>query len=80
MMKTKINVQDQYLNQSRRERIDVTVQMLSGKELKGVIRSFDNFCVVLETDRPMLIYKHAISSIEPSDRNSKINLFQQRTR
>lgn len=77
MNKTKINVQDQYLNQSRRERISMNIKMLSGEIHSGMVKSFDNFCIVIETDRYVLIYKHAIATIEPTSKTAKVNLFQQ---
>lgn len=76
MPKGKINVQDQFLNQARREKLRVRVELLTGTEVLGVIKSFDSFCVIVEGERMMLIYKHAISHISPADRQ-RINLFQQ---
>jgi host factor-I protein len=59
MAKAPFNIQDQYLNQSRKERIKVIVHMMSGDKMEGHIKSFDNFSV--------LIYKHAISTITSAD-------------
>ncbi len=77
MTKAPINVQDQFLNQVRREKISVTIDLASGKSVKGNIRSFDNFCVILEGQGQQLIYKHAISSIYPTERNVRLNAFNE---
>ncbi|MBO2534661.1 MULTISPECIES: RNA chaperone Hfq [Rummeliibacillus] len=61
------NLQDTYLNQLRKNGIFVTVFLLNGFQLKGTIRSYDNFTVLLEVDgKQHLIYKHAISTFSPS--------------
>ena len=62
-MKTSINIQDQFLNQVRKERTSIAIHLLDGREVVGVVRSFDNFCIFIDADRPYLIYKHAISDI-----------------
>lgn len=62
-----VNIQDHYLNQLRKERIVVTVFLTNGFQLRGVIKAFDNFTVLLESDgKQQLIYKHAISTFAPS--------------
>lgn len=63
MARTPFNIQDQYLNQARKERIHVVVVMMSGERLEGYIKSFDNFCLLIEAKGDILLYKHAISSI-----------------
>ncbi|MFQ3543245.1 RNA chaperone Hfq [Halobacillus rhizosphaerae] len=61
-----VNIQDNYLNQLRKERMQVTVFLLNGFQLRGVIKAFDNFTVLLETDgKQQLIFKHAISTFAP---------------
>ena len=66
MQKTQ-NIQDTLLNQIRKEKQTVTFFLMNGFQLKGVVKSFDNFVVILETDgRQQMIYKHAISTIVPS--------------
>lgn len=61
------NIQDTLLNQIRKEKQTVTFFLMNGFQLKGVVKSFDNFVVILETDgRQQMIYKHAISTIVPS--------------
>ena len=65
MVKNQINVQDQFLNRIRRDRVRVVVELTTGRKIEGIILSFDNFCVVLRGEGDQLIYKHAISSISP---------------
>ena len=61
------NLQDTFLNKSRQERIPVTVIMVNGFQMRGEIRGFDNFVVLVDADgTPPMIYKHAISTITPS--------------
>ncbi len=67
MSKAPFNIQDQYLNQSRKERIKIVVHLMSGEKLQGFIKSFDNFSVLLEAGGDILIYKHAISTITSVD-------------
>ena len=66
MQKTQ-NLQDLFLNQARRERQIVTVFLMNGFQMRGIVRGFDSFTVVLETDgKQQLIYKHAISTLVPA--------------
>jgi len=67
MAKAPFNIQDQYLNQARKERVRVIVTMMSGDKLEGHIKSFDNFSVLLDYNGDILIYKHAISTITSAD-------------
>ena len=67
MAKAPFNIQDQYLNQSRKERVKVAVTLMSGERMEGYIKSFDNFSVLLDASGDLLIYKHAISSITSAD-------------
>ena len=66
-MATKVmSQQDSFLNQARKENIMVTIHLINGFQLKGFVKGFDNFTVVLESmGRQQLIYKHAISTISP---------------
>ena len=65
MQKTQ-NLQDNFLNQARRDRLSVTMFLMNGFQLKGIVRGFDSFTVVLDSDgKQQLIYKHAISTIVP---------------
>ncbi|MDW8106282.1 MAG: RNA chaperone Hfq [Armatimonadota bacterium] len=67
-MPKSINLQDMFLNQVRKEGIGVTVYLTGGLQLRGVVRGFDAFTVLLESPgKPVqLVYKHAITSIVPS--------------
>jgi host factor-I protein len=67
MAKAPFNIQDQYLNQARKERVLVAVIMMSGDRLEGLIKSFDNFSVLLDSGGDMLIYKHAIATINSAE-------------
>jgi host factor-I protein len=65
-MKQTINIQDQFLNQLRKDGTFVTVFLLNGFQLRGLVKGFDNFTVLLETEgKQQLIYKHAISTFSP---------------
>jgi len=60
------NIQDFYLNQLRKNRMLVTVSLTNGFQLRGIVKAFDNFTVLIETDgKQQLIYKHAISTFAP---------------
>ncbi len=66
MSKT-INLQDVLLNQLRKEKITTTLFLTNGFQLKGTIKGFDNFVVILESEgKQQMIYKHAISTLVPS--------------
>lgn len=61
-----INLQDSFLNQVRKDNISVTIYLINGFQLKGNVRGFDNFTVILEFDgKQQMVYKHAISTISP---------------
>jgi host factor-I protein len=65
-MKQPINIQDQFLNQLRKEGIPVTVFLLNGFQLRGHVRGFDNFTVLFESEgKQQLVFKHAISTFSP---------------
>ncbi|MER3402448.1 MAG: RNA chaperone Hfq [Armatimonadota bacterium] len=63
-----INLQDMFLNQVRKEGIGVTVYLSGGLQLRGMVRGFDAFTILLESPgKPVqLVYKHAVTSIVPS--------------
>lgn len=66
MQKTQ-NLQDTFLNYIRREKIPVTLFLMNGFQLRGVVRSFDSFVVLIDADgRQQMIYKHAISTVAPA--------------
>lgn len=62
----KKNLQDTFLNRARIERVPVTLFLMNGFQLRGVLRAFDSFTVIVDSDgKQQLIYKHAISTITP---------------
>lgn len=66
-MQTKANLQDIFLTKARRERIPVTLFLMNGFQLRGILTGFDTFVVILDTDgRQQVIFKHAISTIAPA--------------
>ncbi len=73
MAKTPFNIQDQYLNQARKERVRVTVTMMSGEKLEGYIKSFDSFCLLVDSSSDILLYKHAISSVTSVDGSFRLH-------
>ncbi len=61
------NLQDAFLNQVRKQKIPLTIFLVNGVKLNGVVSWFDNFCVLLKRDGiAQLVYKHAISTIMPA--------------
>ena len=65
--KQQSNLQDIFLNNARKEKLQLTIHLLNGFQLKGIVRGFDNFTVILDCDnKQMLIYKHSISTITPT--------------
>ena len=64
--KNQLNLQDAFLNQVRKDKILVTVYLVNGFQIKGLVKGFDNFTVIIEMDgRQQLVYKHAISTVSP---------------
>lgn len=60
------NLQDSFLNHVRKQRVPLTIFLVNGVKLQGVITWFDNFCLLLRRDsQSQLVYKHAISTIMP---------------
>lgn len=68
MNKSQLNLQDIFLNQVRKENISVTIYLIGGVQLRGNVRGFDAFTILLDSvGRPtQLVYKHAVTSIVPS--------------
>ncbi len=67
------NLQDTFLNYVRKNKTPLTIFLVNGVKLQGVVTWFDNFCVLLRRDgQSQLVYKHAISTIMPSQ---PINLY-----
>ncbi|MCI5049410.1 MAG: RNA chaperone Hfq [Rickettsiales bacterium] len=68
------NVQDVFLNTLRKEKVPVTIFLVSGVKLQGNVTGFDNFCVVLRrSPQIQLVYKHSIATIVPA---SPISLYK----
>ena len=66
-MKNKINsLQERYLNQLRKENVPVSVYLVSGIKLQGEIEYFDQFSILLKNSVSQMVYKHAISTIQPA--------------
>ena len=59
------NLQDNFLNQLRKEKMPVVIYLTNGVRLRGVIKGFDNFVILLKESAQQLIYKHAVSTIVP---------------
>ncbi len=71
----KQNLQDTFLNSVRKAKTPLTIFLVNGVKLQGVVTWFDNFCVLLRRDgHSQLVYKHAISTIMPG---SPVQLFDQ---
>ena len=65
MQKTQ-NLQDTFLNQLRKDKVNVTMFLMNGFQLHGVVKGFDGFTVILDSEgKQQLIYKHAISTVVP---------------
>lgn len=62
-----INLQDTFLNQVRKENVAVIIHLVNGFQLKGNVKGFDNFTVILDAQgKQQMVYKHAISTITPA--------------
>jgi len=62
-----INLQDVFLNQARREKVPVTIYLTNGFQFKGIVKGFDSFTIILDSDgKQNLVYKHAVSTIIPA--------------
>lgn len=71
-MRQIINLQDTFLNRARKENIGITIYLINGYQIKGLVKGFDNYTIILDGDgKQKLIYKHAISTIIP---NTSISL------
>jgi host factor-I protein len=71
-----VNLQDNYLNQLRKDKTPVVIYLTNGVRLKGIIKGFDNFVILLRENTQSLIYKHAVSTIVP-EREIEISLEDQ---
>lgn len=67
MKKTQNNFQDLFLNSSRKKNIPVAIHLMNGFQLRGLVKGFDPYTVILESDdKLILVYKHAITTVTPS--------------
>lgn len=65
-MSVQLNLQDAFLNQSRKQNVPLTIFLTNGFQFKGYVKGFDSYTVVLESEgKQNLVYKHAISTILP---------------
>jgi host factor-I protein len=61
-----VNLQDNFLNAARKDDLMLTIFLVNGYQIKGTVRSFDNFTILLNVDnKQQLVYKHAVSTIIP---------------
>ena len=66
MNKPVINLQDAFLNQVRKEGIAVTIYLVNGFQIRGLVKGFDNFTIIMDSDgKQEMVYKHAVSTIIP---------------
>lgn len=67
MNKPQMNLQDTFLNHARKENVGVTIYLVNSVQLRGNVRGFDSFTILLDTPGkpPQLVYKHAVTSIVP---------------
>lgn len=73
-MKNNINLQDIFLNKVRKENIQITIFLVNGFQIKGIVKGFDSYTIVIEGDNKQnLIYKHAVSTIIPNQKVDFIN-------
>ncbi len=67
MVKNSNNLQDIFLNGARKSKMGVIIHLVNGFQLKGTVKGFDNFTVILDSDgKQMLVYKHSITTITPA--------------
>ncbi|HSH34882.1 RNA chaperone Hfq [Schnuerera sp.] len=65
-MKTTTNLQDVFLNKARKDNTIITIYLINGYQIKGIVKGFDNYTIILDSEgKQQLIYKHAISTIIP---------------
>lgn len=72
-----LSLQDNFLNQARREKFRVTIYLINGSKLEGKVKGFDNFTLILNHEgREHLIYKHAISTVISLPPRSIVNQYK----
>lgn len=66
-MKAALNLQDIFLNQVRKEKTQITIFLVSGYQIKGYVKGFDSYTIVMDSEgKQQMIYKHAVSTIIPA--------------
>ena len=61
-----MNIQDTFLNNVRKFHTPVVIYLISGYQMRGIVKSFDHYVILMETDgKQNMIYKHAVSTISP---------------
>lgn len=66
-MKAALNLQDIFLNQVRKEKTSITIFLVSGYQIKGYVKGFDSYTIVMDSEgKQQMIYKHAVSTIIPA--------------
>lgn len=66
-MKAALNLQDIFLNQVRKEKTQITIFLISGYQIKGYVKGFDSYTIVMDSEgKQQMIYKHAVSTIIPA--------------
>ena len=61
-----MNLQDIFLNQARKDRINLTIYLTNGFQFKGIVKGFDSYTIILDCDgKQNSVYKHAVSTIIP---------------
>ncbi|TDX53286.1 RNA chaperone Hfq [Orenia marismortui] len=67
-MKKQINLQDTFLNEVRKNKVKVTVFLVNGFRITGIVEGFDNFTIIIKSQgKQEMVYKHAISTIVPDE-------------
>lgn len=68
MKNNSINIQDIILNNARKEKMLVSMYLVNGIQIKGIVKGFDNYVILIEDDKKQqsMIYKHAVSTLLPS--------------
>ena len=66
-MRQTINIQDTFLNQIRKESVPVTIYLMNGFQIRGLVRGFDNYTIVIDSEgKQQMVFKHAISTFTPA--------------
>jgi host factor-I protein len=77
--KVSYSLQEPFLNGLRRERIPVSIYLVNGIKLQGIVESFDQFVIMLKNNVSQVVYKHAISTIVPSKSLAKAPVHESTT-